>query len=402
MRGHDWGDLLRGVAAADTATGRRVFIGGLGAGALAASWPTAAEAAPAARISAANGRTRVEVPLGVRGGAWRLSASDGPPRLVLRLPGSARRGPARLPGAGVVAEVRRAGDALILFLAGPVAPPIAAARGGVLVVELVPGPAAAFARFADGRPLAAAAAPAPSPSRPLPLVVLDPGHGGRDPGAIGAGGTQEKRITLAAALETKRRLEAAGRCRVLLTRGRDVFVPLADRIALARRREAALFLSLHADSAPGARGASVYTLSETASDALSAALARRENEADRAGGLRLPSVPPEVGRILLSLMRQETRAGSDRLARLAVSSLRGEVPLLPNAHRRAGFAVLKAPDVPAALVEMGFLSHPADEAALNRPAHRAKLAAALAGAVHGFLAARPRSLAGAGEEAAPG
>ena len=99
---------------------------------------------------------------------------------------------------------------------------------------------------------------------------------------------------------------------------------------MARRREAALFLSLHADCAPGARGASVYTLSETASDALAAALARRENEADRAGGLRLPSVSPEVDRILLSLMRQETRAGSERLARLAVSSLAGEVPLLPN------------------------------------------------------------------------
>ena len=96
-------------------------------------------------------------------------------------------------------------------------------------------------------------------------------------------------------------------------------------------------------------------------------------------------------------MRQETRAGSDRLARLAVSSLRAEVPLLPNAHRRAGFVVLKAPDVPAALVEMGFLSHPADEAALNRPAHRARLAAALAEAVEGFLLARSRSsLAGLG------
>lgn len=402
MRGHDWGESRRGGAGAATATGRRVFIGGLGAGALLASWPGAAEAAPAARVSATNGRTRVEIPLGARGVAWRLSAANGPPRLVLDLPGLAWRGPARLPGAGVVAEARRSGDALLLVLTGPVAPPVAAARGGTLAVELVPGPAAAFARFADGRLLAAASTPASPPSRPLPLVVLDPGHGGRDPGAIGVEGTQEKRITMAAALETKRRLEAAGRCRVLLTRGRDVFVPLADRIGLARRREAALFLSLHADSAPGARGASVYTLSETASDALSAALARRENEADRAGGLRLPSVPPEVGRILLSLMRQETRAGSDRLARLAVASLRGEVPLLPNTHRRAAFAVLKAPDVPAALVEMGFLSHPADEAALNRPAHRAKVAEALAEAVHGFLSARDRSLAGTGGEAAPG
>ncbi len=233
--------------------------------------------------------------------------------------------------------------------------------------------------------LARTPAPRARPRAPLPLVILDPGHGGRDPGTIGARGTLEKRITLAAALELKRRLEAAGRCRVALTRTHDVFVPLGDRIALARRREAALFLSLHADSAPGARGASVYTLSETASDAQSAALAQRENAADRAGGRRRASVPPEVGRILLSLMRQETRAGSERLARLAVASLDGEVALLPNTHRRAGFVVLKAPDVPAALVEMGFLSSPVDEAALNRSAQRAKLAGALAEAVHGFL-----------------
>lgn len=224
-------------------------------------------------------------------------------------------------------------------------------------------------------------------------MILDAGHGGRDPGTIGAHGTLEKRITLAATLELRRRLEAGGRCRVELTRSRDVFVPLGDRISLARRRQAALFLSLHADSAPGARGASVYTLSETASDAQSAALARRENAADRAGGQALDSVPPEVGRILQSLMRQETRLGSERLARLAVASLEGEVPLLPNTHRRAGFVVLKAPDVPAALVELGFLSSAADEAALNRPAHRARLTVALAEAVHRFLGARPGAVA---------
>jgi N-acetylmuramoyl-L-alanine amidase len=221
----------------------------------------------------------------------------------------------------------------------------------------------------------------------LPLVVLDPGHGGRDPGAIGRGGTQEKRIALAVGLELKRRLERSARCRVLLTRSRDVFLPLGTRVDLARRRRAALFLSLHADAAPGARGASVYTLAETATDAFSAGLARRENAADLAGGLGLPSVPADVQRILLSLMRQETRAGSERLARLSVAAMRGEVPLLPNTHRRAAFVVLKAPDVPAMLVEVGFLSHPADEAALNRPAHRAKVAAALAEAVTRFLAA---------------
>lgn len=240
------------------------------------------------------------------------------------------------------------------------------------------------------------AAPRRTPQRvnpALPLVILDPGHGGADPGAIGAAGTQEKRIVLAVALELRRRLEAGGRVRVGLTRGRDVFVPLAQRVALARRQEAALFLSIHADSAPAghaahARGASIYTLAETASDPFSAALARRENLADQAGGLRLPSVTPDVQRILLSLMRAETRQGSERLARQTMQAMAGDLPLLTNPHRRAGFVVLKAPDVPSALVEIGFLSHPADEALLNRAAWRGRVADSLAEGVHAFVGRR--------------
>lgn len=226
----------------------------------------------------------------------------------------------------------------------------------------------------------------------LPLIVLDPGHGGADPGAIGTAGTQEKRLTLALALELKRQLDAQGRVRVALTRSRDVFVPLRQRVELARVREAALLLSLHADALPpgqpATRGASVYTLAETATDPLAAALARRENLADRAGGLRIPSVSPEVQRILLSLMRQETRAGSERLARLAVNALDGDVALLHQPLRRAQFVVLKAPDVPSALVECGFLTNRQDEAALRRPDHRARLAGALAEAVHNFIGRR--------------
>ncbi|MDB5371929.1 MAG: cell wall hydrolase [Belnapia sp.] len=374
------------------AFGRRLVLAGLG-GLLA----PAAEAAPnQPALSAARGQTRLVVPLG-RGTAWRVSATASPARLVIELPNLPLDGPARLARAGVVAEVRREGrgatQTLVLSLAGPIAAPQISVAGGRLNIILQPGTAAAFARLADGRSLATAAV---APRGPLPLVVLDPGHGGRDPGTIGGRGTQEKRITLAAALELKRQLEAAGRCRVLLTRSRDVFIPLGNRVEIARRREAALFLSMHADSAPGARGASVYTLAETATDNLAAALAQRENQADRAGGLRLPSVSPEVGRILLSLIRQETRAGSERIARLVVGALDGEVPLLPNTHRRAGFVVLKAPDVPAALVEMGFLSNAQDEAALNRASHRATVAAALAQAVHGFLDRRGPALAATG------
>jgi N-acetylmuramoyl-L-alanine amidase len=380
-----------GVVEQAAGHGRRRLLG-LAAALAAGPADAAAKPSPWLSLAVERGRTRITLAL-ERPTAWRLTARDGPPRLLLDLPNLPWRGPARQTGTGLVKSLERQGSGsaqqLVIFLAGPVAAPSAGVAAGRLIVSLAPGTAAGFARLTDGGSLAAAAVP----RGPLPLVVLDPGHGGKDPGAIGARGTQEKRITLAAALELKRQLEAGGRCRVALTRSRDVFIPLGDRIELARRREAALFLSLHADSAPGARGASVYTLSETATDSFSAALARRENEADRAGGLRLPSVPPEVQRILLSLMRQETRAGSEKLARLAVAALESEVALLPNSHRRAGFVVLKAPDVPSALVEMGFLSHPQDEAALNKAAHRARLATALAETVHGFLGARGPALA---------
>lgn len=240
---------------------------------------------------------------------------------------------------------------------------------------------------------ALAASPrAPTPLRgappPRPLVVLDPGHGGKDPGAIGVSGTYEKHVAFAAAGELRRQLEASGRVRAELTRARDVFIPLQDRVGRAQRRGAALFVSLHADALPdhGVRGASAYTLSGTASDAQTAALARRENSADRFGGPSFRDQPPAVANILASLVRQETRLGSERAARGIIGSLRGEVPLLTNPARHAGFMVLRAADVPSVLVEMGFMSNPADEAALRRPEHRARVAAAIRRAVEAYFA----------------
>lgn len=230
---------------------------------------------------------------------------------------------------------------------------------------------------------------APSPKRaPLPLVMLDPGHGGKDPGAIGYAGTYEKHIAFATAQELKRQLEQSGACRVALTRGRDVFIPLPDRVAIAQGHDAALFVSMHADALtdPGVRGASVYTLSDTASDAQTAALAARENSVDRLGP-SLRNLPPDVAHILASLVRQETRAGSARMARTVVGSLQPEVGLLANPARHANFAVLKASDVPSVLVEMGFMSNQLDESALRRPDHRARIAAAMRHAIEAFLAA---------------
>jgi len=232
---------------------------------------------------------------------------------------------------------------------------------------------------------------APVPRRtgqPLPLVVLDAGHGGKDPGAIGVSGTYEKHVAFAAALELKRQLERGGRCRVELTRSRDVFIPLRGRVDIAQRRGAALFMSLHADALadPRVRGASVYTLSDTASDAQTAALAQRENSADRFGGPRFHDVPPAVANILGSLVRQETRAGSVRIARRLVAAFAPEVGTLAHPARRAGFMVLRAADIPSVLVEMGFMSNLQDEAALRRPEHRVRVAAALQRAIESFLA----------------
>jgi N-acetylmuramoyl-L-alanine amidase len=233
---------------------------------------------------------------------------------------------------------------------------------------------------------------------PAPLVMLDPGHGGKDPGAIGVSGTYEKHVSLAAALELKRQLEAGGRYRVELTRGKDVFIPLDDRVYRAQRRGAALFVSMHADalSDHSVRGASVYTLAQTASDAQTAALARTENSADRFIGKQWQGTSPEVSRILASLVRQETRTGSVRIARSLVGSLDQDLPMLQNPERHAGFVVLKAADIPSVLVEMGFMSNPHDEAALRRPDHRKMVAEAMHRAVDAYFASTGHMAEGAG------
>ncbi len=257
-------------------------------------------------------------------------------------------------------------------------------RALLAAMAAMSGAAQATPRSAPGRPTRAAP--------PLPLVVLDPGHGGKDPGAIGVSGTYEKHVAFAAALDLKRQLEQSGRCRVALTRSRDAFIPLRDRVGFAQNRGAALFMSLHADALanPHVRGASVYTLSDTASDAQTAALAQRENSADRFGGPNFRDVPPAIANILGSLVRQETRAGSARMARRLVGALQPEIGMLPHPARQAGFMVLRAADIPSVLVEMGFMSNPQDEAALRRSDHRVRVAVALQCAVDAFLSGSAR------------
>ncbi len=258
---------------------------------------------------------------------------------------------------------------------------------GLGVVGIFVLPASVHAAMLAASP-AAKPPTRPGVRPPAPLVMLDPGHGGKDPGAIGVSGTYEKHIALASALELKRQLEATGRYRVELTRGRDVFIPLNDRVGHAQNRGAALFVSMHADALgnPGVRGASVYTLG-IASDQQTATLAVRENSADRFAGATFRETSPEVARILASLVRQETRAGSARLAHSMVGSLDQDVALLQNPSRHAGFVVLKAADIPSVLVEMGFMSNARDEAALRRPEHRARVAGAMKRAIEAYFVA---------------
>jgi N-acetylmuramoyl-L-alanine amidase len=265
---------------------------------------------------------------------------------------------------------------------------------GVKATFLLPGSVLAAAPSHRAAP---AHGRKPAPARELPLVMLDPGHGGKDPGAIGVSGTYEKHISLATAFELKRQLEASGRYRVQLTRPRDVFIALEDRVAIAQKARATLFVSMHADAVHdhGVRGASVYTLG-TASDAQSAALAQRENAADRYGVPGYKGLSPAVEEILASLVRRETRVGSARMAHSVVQSFNGDVRLLPNPARHAGFVVLKAADIPSVLVEMGFMSNAQDEAALRRPAHRVQVAKAMKGAVDAWFASAGQSLTQAG------
>jgi N-acetylmuramoyl-L-alanine amidase len=234
---------------------------------------------------------------------------------------------------------------------------------------------------------------APRPADGRRLVAIDAGHGGVDPGAIGRQGTHEKEITLAMARELKARMEATGRFRVVLTRDRDTFLPLRERVSLARANGAEMFISLHADAHPNpaTRGMSVYTLSEVASDREAEQLAAKENRADLIAGLDLSHESPEVTSILLDLAQRETMNYSATFAALLVAELGKSVTLLGKTHRFAGFAVLKAPDVPSVLIEMGYLSNSAEEKLLNQPDYRRKLAEGVIRAADRFFRERPQA-----------
>ncbi len=223
-----------------------------------------------------------------------------------------------------------------------------------------------------------------------PVIVIDAGHGGVDPGAIGRTGIYEKALVLTYARELKRQIEAGGRYRVQMTRQGDVFVRLRDRIAYAQNNGAGLFISLHANAhrKRELRGAAVYTLSEKASDAEAAALAAKENKADAIAGIDLSDQPEVVSKILIDLAQRETMNQSKSFANMLVNQLRAAGPVLRNTHRSAGFAVLKSPTVPSVLVEVGYLSNKAEEKLLRSDAHRRKISQAIIKAIDGYFAAQ--------------
>jgi len=219
------------------------------------------------------------------------------------------------------------------------------------------------------------------------VVIIDPGHGGVDPGTIGISGIYEKHITLSMARDLKRQLEQTGRFKVLMTHERDVFVRLRDRVRMARDAKGDLFISIHADSVRNRaiKGPAVYTLSEKSSDKEAQELAEKENKADLIAGVDLTHETPEVTNILIDLAQRESMNQSSRFATLLIKELKRKTKVLRNTHRFAGFAVLKAPDIPSVLVEMGFLSNPEDERALRSRRYRSRLAAAVTKAVSNYF-----------------
>jgi N-acetylmuramoyl-L-alanine amidase len=277
-----------------------------------------------------------------------------------------------------------------------------------LIVEMTATDRTSFlqAIAAENRKALAAAPTAPAPSTVAtipaipsadtpdtrPVVVIDPGHGGIDHGTQAASGENEKAIVLDFAKALRERIEKAGKYRVVMTRDDDTFVPLADRVKIARQHKAALFVSVHADALPkdggDAQGATVYTLSDTASDAEAAKLAEAENRADLIAGINLGEEPADVADILIDLARRETKTFSNRFARTLVKEMKHVARLHKNPLKSAGFRVLKAPDVPSVLLELGYVSNKEDLQLLVSDSWRSRTVGSVAQAVDLFFGKR--------------
>jgi len=330
------------------------------------------------------------------------------PQLVFRLPAKAGDGGRGLVKAFRFGLVMQGGSRIVLDVVGPVRVDKAFVLDPVegqparLVVDLVAIDRESFLRnlAIENQARRASAPPTrgerESPAKsadPRPLVMIDPGHGGLDSGTVApTTGDNEKTIVLDFALKLRDKLEKSGKYRVAMTRTDDHFVALADRVRLARTSQAALLISVHADALAHrdtkGHGATVYTLSETASDTEAARLADAENRADLIAGVDLSAEPNDVTDILIDLAQRETKTFSVQFARALVSEFRTSARLNERPLKSAGFRVLTAPDVPSVLIELGFVTNPQDLKLLTSDAWRARVADSMVHAIHTFFATR--------------
>jgi len=386
-----------------------------------AARPVPAPAVIAARVAGDQMRTRFIADLN-QSVDFNVYILADPFRAVVDLPGMNFRLPPGIgaAGRGLVKAYRygRIGERrarIVMDLAGPALIQKSflidprAGQPARMVVDLVATDRATFARLNDSsvprpRPKpqgeAAPADEAPQvladepdkgddvPRQPgRKVIVLDPGHGGLDPGASSRAGTLEKDVVLAFARVVKERLEATRRYSVFMTRDSDTFVSLADRVRFARQHHADLMIAIHADAlrGPTVRGATVYTLSEKASDAEAQALAEKENGVDILAGVAHAEDSEQIAGILIDLTQRETKNSSVFLARRLVRQLTPVTLMTGHPHRSAGFRVLKAPDVPSVLLELGYLSNHADERLLASSDWRRRMADAMLGAVNAYF-----------------
>jgi N-acetylmuramoyl-L-alanine amidase len=420
--------MVRPSAAEGPATGSAVPGGGLPAPAAGASFPSASDA----RLAGDAKQTRFILDLD-RTIPFRAFALADPYRVILDIPQVSFKLPAGTgaAGRGLIKAFRYGlvmpgGSRIVFDLTGPAKiaksyvleaaneqPPrlvieLEEVDRTVFVQSLAPEnrpelrPAIADANAAVTPP----AAPKPvlmnDPSLvndPRPLIVIDPGHGGVDNGTQAGGDVMEKSLVLGFGLTLRDRIEKSGKYRVVMTRTDDNFIPLNDRVKVARTQGAALFVSIHADALPrhegDAQGATIYTLSDKASDAEAERLAENENKSDAIGGVNLTDEPTEVADILIDLAQRETRTFSNRFARLLMGEMKNSARMHKNPLKSAGFRVLKAPDVPSVLVELGYVSNKADLEHLVSENWRSKTVGSMAQAIDAFFAKRLATAGGA-------
>ncbi|PZR32697.1 N-acetylmuramoyl-L-alanine amidase [Caulobacter segnis] len=380
-----------------------LIVGGMtvaGVAVATAQGPAAPSGVQKVRFGGDRTETRVVIDLDRAAAGKLLSDGSADQRLVLALPNVTISGDLQGSGQGLVKhwliDEAAGGARLRLELAGKVEvrrrfllPPGDGATAYRYVIDLkaVDGAAAPPAFQAAPRLTLASAPIKAAPLRLKKVIVIDAGHGGKDSGALGASAF-EKDVTLAAAKALKTRLEKTGRYQVVLTRETDTFVPLEGRVQIARRADADLFISLHADSGPdtATRGASVYTVSEKGAERVGLVLDKN----DWLMKANLPGRDRAVSQILLDLSQRATKNRSAAFAQLLLANVGEETALLRRSHRDAGFFVLLAPDVPAVLLEMGFITNPEDEAFLTNKASRARLVDAVGDSIEAYFSADVR------------